>query len=594
MYILFGRGKNGLSGEVYKYHFQSRSWKMEPTLGKRPSERKNFGICLFNKSIYIYGGKTSIGKDDGFFKLDLNTRLWSEINSIPPTKSLDNELFDTASIIDSVASNESVSDFYSQNYSNPGKSKLQSIINSNSFVSSPPKMQGLQLVTVRDQLILHGGSYSSHHIFVYSILNNTWNKVPIQGTKFFGREYHESTCINDGIIVFYGGVGEDLTQGLDKRYIFSKKLEEIKFYNFEHENKEDKFLKLSNMKTNEELIDLEVMTIGKTFLCHKVVLQRSSFLENLINDATKKQESKIINIKLKGVHSTVFQDFITWMYDYKLDKINSIIDLCKFAFECKIYDLVLYCAKKFQENLNSNTVIQMYIDTNIKNEIVLKHLCQKYTYENFTNVMSETQNVQLLSKVPNILQEIMLLSRDKMPNELDDQFPELKTASINGKLMFENYIKRYSKNNSGDLKISSNDSRQFFVHPPLVASFSPAILKELNTYEKSFLKINLRGQILEVLLEFIHTGNVSNASNFSIDLLIEIAQAAHEWFPIAEDLFIILLIERISRNSLVPLLQACRKLKSLKNTDVLKKYCQQELMQKFSIEELSEFVVNFI
>jgi len=562
--ILFGRLKNGLSGDIYRFSFKTEAWELLNTHGKIPSERELAAVTLSDNGqhLYAFGGKSTKGKHDDFFRLNLHTFSWEEINT---------------SLVGAPAN----------------------ICDDQSVVPSPPKMQAHVMFFDRGHVLVHGGSYASHFIYDFSVHDAVWRKIPVRGHSLYGREYHSLVQANTaGKFIVLGGFREDITQPKDgQRIQVPKKLECVQTFHFKHQDNLSKHVTFNAMRKSGQMIDLKFL-VGKdkSFHCHQLLVQRSPYLSHLIEEAARKQDAKVVTISLPDVSPLVFHDFLTWIYENNLPQIHSIIDLCKLAREYGIYDLVVHCARQFHDKINFKNIIHLFIEVENKQEHTLRLLCQAYIYDHYTKILADTSNVQMLSQVPNLLQEVMLLSRDKRPAEMAEKFPELKNVPQDSFKMFDTYLHSLwnGKRANADLKLVARDSKSFLVHGALLAAQSKVFLDELTTLSRTVMKINADGVILEKIIEFLYKGSIGEGNSVSIELLKDIAVIAHQWVPSVEDWAIEIMLDCVNKDTATTLLSVCRQLRALENIEVLKQVCKQEIANKFTVEELAEIIANLL
>jgi len=80
MYVFAGMVKDGFSADLFKYSFQSKLWTLvKPNDDIVPEKRAFHSATAYNDSIYIFGGSTSKGFTDSFFRFSTVKNNWKQI-----------------------------------------------------------------------------------------------------------------------------------------------------------------------------------------------------------------------------------------------------------------------------------------------------------------------------------------------------------------------------------------------------------------------------------------------------------------------------------------------------------------------------------
>lgn len=164
-----------------------------------------------------------------------------------------------------------------------------------------------------------------------------------------------------------------------------------------------------NLLLSEEYSDVTFKVKDRQFCAHKLVLaSRSAVFSTMFRHSKRKTSSCTETIE--DCKPSAFQDFLTFVYSGRIDKLSSknVVDLFSLADKYDVRDLKGMCLNFMKRNLNLDTVCDVVAIADRHNEKKLKKSASDLIRNNLKTLIPTNRWISFMADRPSLASEILM------------------------------------------------------------------------------------------------------------------------------------------------------------------------------------------
>lgn len=355
-------------------------------------------------------------------------------------------------------------------------------------------------------IFCRNGSSNLLDMYELDLSSYVWKKIVTSGDIPASR-YSQATILVNNEVYIFGGKGKD--DFLDDMFKITLP-----------EKPKGGSPKLISLLEKKLLVDIHIIVDGFCIPAHKCILAQSKELKKLITES-KVNENGITVVQLNSISETTFRLMLNFLYTGCVDLTEiqeaDLIKLISASKQFGLENLELACLSQCSDKISVENVLKAMKLAHQHKLVRLKTICINFFLANRQEILAK-EDILLLDK--ELMAELLKLDGEK-PLPIENEKP---------KLFIQNHLDQlYISKEYSDIILVSKDGKKFPCHKPILVAASEyfALMFTRDFQESRQREIiidSIDGNLLEMVLRFIYTGDDTFTTNFEI--LVELYQFA--------------------------------------------------------------------